>query len=138
MSAGVKITADGRTHIGECINRAWNNTSLTYAFGYIDLGTGTNTPTESDAGVQTPLAVGGRRALDAGYPQIIAAASGPEIVVQATYPAGSFTTGTAITEAAWITSGGTKCAGRIVYTTPKNPSSQEPVTATLRFDAVAG
>ena len=93
--------------------------------------------TATDASVKTPLAVGGRRALDAGYPQVVQDGTNPTLVVQATYPAGSFSTGTPLTEAIWTNSGGTVCGGRTILATAKNPTASEPITVTASIPLYA-
>lgn len=133
-----KITDIGRTHVGERIQNSLTGAALTYTFGYIEIGTGSATPTVSDTGVQTALATGGRVACTAGWPKIVTLAGGPAIEFKATFAAGTFTTGTAITEAAVRqNSGGGVCFGRGLLDVAKNPTASEPLDITIQFPIVA-
>lgn len=133
-----KITDNGRTHIGERLAHSLGGTAPTHTFGYLEIGTGSATPTVSDTGVQTALATGGRVACNAGWPKIVTLAGGPALEFKATFPAGSFTTGTAITEAAVReNAGGGQCFGRGLLDASKNPSASEPLDITIQFPIVA-
>lgn len=134
-----KITADGRTHVGELITKGLGGASPATSYGYIEIGTGSTAATVTDTAVQTPLAAGGRVAVTSGWPKIVTGAGGPEIHYQATFAAGSFTIGTPITEAAVRELvGGGKCFGRAILDASKNPSADEPLTVTLKFPINAG
>lgn len=133
------ITADGRTYVGEVITKGLGGATPSTSYGYLEIGTGSASESVSDTGVATPLAAGGRVALSAGFPKIVAGAGGPELHFQATFAAGSFTTGTAITEAAVRELvGGGKCFGRELLDASKNPTADEPLTITLKYPIVAG
>lgn len=134
-----KITADGRAHLGERLERDYNaGPAPANDFTDVEIGTGTTAPTVTDTGVETALASGGRGALDSGYPKIETVAGGPELVFRRTYTAGSFTTGTPITEAVVVKADGSKSFGRILLDTAKNPSASEPLEITLKFPINAG
>lgn len=133
-----KITDIGRTHVGQRITHSLGGSAPTYSFGYIEIGTGSASPTVSDTAVQTPLATGGRVACTSGWPKIVTLAGGPAIEYKATFAAGTFTTGTAITEAAVRESAaGGVCFGRGLLDTSKNPTAAEPLDITIQFPIVA-
>jgi hypothetical protein len=134
-----KITNNGRTHVGERIQNSLTGAAITKTFAAIQIGTGTAAPTVSDTGVQTPLLTGGTVACTAGWPKIVTLAGGPAIEFKATFAAGTFTTGTAITEAAVRESLSVpgQCFGRGLLDTPKNPSASEPLDITIQFPIVA-
>ena len=65
-------------------------------------------------------------------------AGGPALEYKATFAAGTFTTGTAITEAAVReNSGGGVCFGRGLLDASKNPTAAEPLDITIQFPIVA-
>lgn len=133
-----KITNDGRKHVGELVNKGIGvSSTITDAFTHLEIGTGITAATESDAGVETPLAAGGRVVATTGFPKVTFYGNIITIEVTATFAAGTFTTGTAITEAAWVDSLGTKCAGRGILDVSKNPTASEPLTVTAKFAMVA-
>jgi hypothetical protein len=87
-----------------------------------------------DTGVRTPLASGGRVAITAGWPKTVTIASGPAIEFKGSFPAGTFSVGTSITEGAVRqNSGGGKCFGRVVFDTPQNPSASQSLDVTLQI-----
>jgi len=133
-----KITDNGRTHVGQRVAHSLGGSAPTNSFDYIEIGTGSAAPTVSDTAVQTSLAVGGRVACTAGWPKIVTLAGGPALEYKATFDAGTFTTGTAITEAAVReNSGGGQCFGRGLLDVAKNPTASEPLDITLQFPIVA-
>lgn len=133
-----KITDNGRTHIGERITHSLGGSTPAHSFAYIEIGTGSTAATVSDTGVETALLTGGRVACTAGWPKIVTLAGGPAIEYKATFSAGTFTTGTAITEAAVReNSGGGQCFGRGILDVSKNPSASEPLDITIQFPIVA-
>lgn len=90
-------------------------------------------------GVRTPLASGGRVAITAGWPKIVSVASGAALEFKASFPAGTFTVGSAITEAAIRQSAaGGKCAGYIVLDTPQSPSASQSLDVTVQLPLIAG
>lgn len=134
-----KITTNGRTHVGERIQNSLTGASITKTFAAIEIGTGTTAATESDTGIETALITGGRVACTSGWPKIVTLAGGPAIEFKATFAAGTFTTGTAITEAAVRESVGTpgQCFGRGLLDVSKNPTASEPLDITIQFPIVA-
>lgn len=133
-----KITDNGRTHVGQRIAHSLGGSAPTTNFDYIEIGTGSAAPTVSDTSVQTALLTGGRVACTAGWPKIVTLAGGPALEYKATFDAGTFTTGTAITEAAVReNSGGGQCFGRGLLDVAKNPTASEPLDITLQFPIVA-
>lgn len=134
-----KITDNGRTHVGERIQNSLTGAALTKTFAAIEIGTGSTAATVSDTGIETALATGGRVACTAGWPKIVTLAGGPALEFKATFPAGTFTTSTAITEAAVRESVGTpgQCFGRGILDVAKNPSASEPLDITIQFPIVA-
>ena len=93
--------------------------------------------TETDSGVKTPIATGGRKAADSGWPKVVESGTDRTYQIKATFTAGSFTTGTAFTEAVWTNTGGTVTGGRIILDQSKNPSVSEPLEITLNFPLTA-
>lgn len=90
------------------------------------------------AGVRTSLAAGGRVAITAGWPKIVTVSTGAALEFKASFPAGTFTVGTAITEAAVRqSSAGGKCLGYAVLDTPQSPSSSQSLDVTLQFPILA-
>jgi hypothetical protein len=133
-----KITDNGRTHVGQRITHSLGGSAPSNSFAYLEIGTGSTAPTGSDTGVETALATGGRVALTSGWPKIVTLAGGPALEYKATFAAGTFTTGTAITEAAVReNSGGGQCFGRGLLDVAKNPSASEPLDITIQFPIVA-
>lgn len=133
-----KITDNGRTHVGQRIAHSLGGSAPATTFTHIEIGTGSAAPTVSDTGVQTALATGGRVACTAGWPKIVTLAGGPAIEFKATFAAGTFTTGTPITEAVVReNSGGGQCFGRGLLDVAKNPTASEPLDITIQFPIVA-
>lgn len=133
-----KITDNGRTHVGQRIAHSLGGSAPTNTFTYLEIGTGSTAPTVSDTGVETALLTGGRIVCTAGWPKIVTLAGGPAIEYKATFAAGTFTTGTAITEAAVReNAGGGQCFGRGLLDVSKNPSASEPLDITVQFPIVA-
>ena len=133
-----KITDNGRTHVGQRIAHSLGGSAPTNTFTYLEIGTGSTAPTVSDTGVETALATGGRIVCTTGWPKIVTLAGGPAIEYKATFAAGTFTTGTAITEAAVRELvGGGQCFGRGLLDVAKNPSAAEPLDITVQFPIVA-
>jgi hypothetical protein len=133
-----KITDNGRTHVGERIAHSLGGSAPTHSFDYVEIGTGSAAPTTSDTAVQTPLATGGRVACTVGWPKIVTLAGGPAMEYKATFAAGTFTVGTAITEAAVReNSGGGQCFGRGLLDASKNPTASEPLDITVQFPIIA-
>lgn len=128
-----KITADGREHVGEILDVYWSSGSVTNTLTYVEIGTGSTAATDSDSGIETALASGGRIVADSGYPKIVTGAGGPEIHVKATFTAGSFTVGTPITEAVWVDAAAATCGGRVILDVAKDPSASEPLDVTIKF-----
>ena len=97
----------------------------------------------TDAGVRTPLASGGRVAITTGWPKIVTVSSGVytgklAVEAKASFPAGTFTVGTQITEAAIRqNSSGGKCAARVIFDTPQNPSASQSLDVTLQIPLLA-
>jgi len=90
-------------------------------------------------GVRTALATGGRVAITTGWPKITTVSTGAAIEFKASFPAGTFTVGTAITEAAVRQSAaGGKCLGYVVLDTPQNPSASQSLDVTVQFPIIAG
>lgn len=86
------------------------------------------------AGVRASLAAGGRVAITAGWPKTVAVSTGAALEFKASFPAGTFTVGTAITEAAIRQSAaGGKCLGYAVLDTPQSPSSSQSLDVTIQF-----
>lgn len=133
-----KITDNGRTHVGQRIAHSLGGSAPTNTFTYLEIGTGSTAPTVSDTGVETALLTGGRIVCTAGWPKIVTLAGGPAIEYKATFAAGTFTTGTPITEAAVRELvGGGQCFGRGLLDVSKNPSASEPLDITVQFPIVA-
>lgn len=130
-----KITTNGLIHVAERIAHSLGGASPTVTFAFIEIGTGATAATVGDAGVQTPLAIGGRIALTSGWPKIVTLPSTQRAIeFKGTFAAGTFSTGSAITEAAIReNSGGGQCFGRAVLDTPKSPTASEPLDVTLQF-----
>jgi len=133
-----KITNDGRKFVGENINIGLGvSSSTTEAFTHLEIGTGSTGATVTDSGIETALATGGRVAATSGYPKVTFTGTVIIVEVMATFAAGTFTTGTPITEAAWVDSLGTVCAGRGILDASKDPTAAEPLTVTAKFELVA-
>lgn len=89
---------------------------------------------DTTTGVRSSLATGGRVAVTAGWPKIVSVVTGYALEYRASLPAGTFTTGTAITEAAVRQSaGGGKCAGYAVLDTPQSPDATRSLDVMLQF-----
>lgn len=109
-------------------------TPLAVARSTGDLVTTSMGASSVDTGVRTPLASGGRVAITSGWPKTVTTASGPALEVKASFPAGTFSVGTAITEGAVRqNSGGGKCLGRVVFDAAQNPSASQSLDVTLQF-----
>lgn len=95
---------------------------------------GTNTTT----GVRAALATGGRVAVTAGWPKIVSVSTGAALEFKASFPAGTFSVGTAITEAAVRQSAaGGKCFGYAVLDVAQSPSSSQSLDVTIQFPILA-
>lgn len=94
---------------------------------------------DTTAGCRDPLASGSIVALTSGWPKTVAVAGGQAIEFKASFPAGTFTIGTSITEACvrQLGSGG-KCFAYTVLDTPQNPSASQSLDVTLQYPIVAG
>lgn len=91
------------------------------------------------AGVRASLAAGGRVAITAGWPKNVSVGTGAALEFRASFPAGTYTVGTAITEAAVRQSGaGGKCLGYTVLDAPQSPSASQSLDVTLQFPLLAG
>lgn len=92
----------------------------------------------STAGVRTSLAAGGRVAITAGWPKIVTVSTGAALEFKASFAAGTFTVGTAITESSVRQSAaGGKCLGYAVLDAPQSPSASQSLDVTLQFPLLA-
>lgn len=102
---------------------------ITTSFG------GSNT----DTGCRTPVTSGSITAVTAGWPKIVTVSGGYAIEFKGSFAAGSFTIGTAITEAAVRqNSGGGKCFGHVILDVAQSPTASQSLDVTLQFPIQAG
>jgi hypothetical protein len=111
-----------------------STTPLAVAHSTGDVVTTSMGASSGDTGVRTSLAAGGRVAITTGWPKTVSTASGPAVEFKASFPAGTFSVGTAITEGAVRqSSGGGKCLGHVVFDAAQSPSASQSLDVTLQF-----
>lgn len=128
--AGI-LTPNGERYIAEnYVDNITGNQAITHALTHVEIGTGTTAAASSDTSIETPLAAGGRVAINSTTTE--SPGGNTVLRITAIFPAG-FTTGTAISEAVWTTSDGSVIGGRTVFDTPENPPAGRPLTVTLNL-----
>lgn len=136
---------DTRYEVSALATAAGNLISITLVNGLVVEHQTGDTITTSAGGFNTatgcrvPVVSGSIAAVTTGWPKVIPISGGYAIEFKASFAAGSFTVGTAITEAAVRqNSGGGKCFGYVVLDTPQSPTAAQSLDVTLQFPILAG